>query len=202
MGRMASASHKCSRLAESIADNFKLSIPTPDPRYKDKWIHKLRLVSSSILSLKTIVRNEIVSYAIKNKYVDETRPISVTSPQYEPLIQENHSKKRKLKIDLMSYLTYNETVSQNENLDNSELKRFENELDIYLNEINENIESYIFKYWEKRSLDLRVLSSLARDIFSIQASSAPIERYFSCSTFLMRPHRIRFTYKNLSNLMF
>ncbi|RNA10046.1 hypothetical protein BpHYR1_040334 [Brachionus plicatilis] len=74
----------------------------------------------------------------------------------EPDIQEHQSKKRKLEIELMSYL----------------------------------------------SLGLVDRLELVRDIYSIQASSAPIEKYFSGSTFLMRPHRSRFTYKNLTNIMF
>lgn len=120
----------------------------------------------------------------------------------EPDIQEHQSKKRKLEIELMSYLSYNEPNVHEENFENFELKRFENELDLYLSEINEKTECNILSYWKNRSRDFKVLSLLVRDIYSIQASSAPIEKYFSGSTFLMRPHRSRFTYKNLSNIMF
>ncbi|XP_067928096.1 uncharacterized protein [Watersipora subatra] len=79
-----------------------------------------------------------------------------------------------------------------------------------LDSVNQEIEKYMAKsrsscntlsYWQGETQLLR-LSKLALKVLSVPASSAPIERVFSKSGFIMRPHRSSLTSENLRKLVF
>ncbi|KAI4800252.1 hypothetical protein KUCAC02_013381 [Chaenocephalus aceratus] len=58
-----------------------------------------------------------------------------------------------------------------------------------------------FKFWQQNKSQFPVLYQVATQVFSIPASSAPIERVFSHGGIFMRPHRARLSCSMLSNLM-
>jgi hypothetical protein len=47
----------------------------------------------------------------------------------------------------------------------------------------------VFEFWKKYQVELPHLSKLAKSLLGIPASSAAVERFFSKTGFIMRPHR-------------
>ena len=58
------------------------------------------------------------------------------------------------------------------------------------------------RFWRKHSSEFPALAALAKQILSIPASSAPIERVFSQGGIIIRPHRSSMTCNTLSMLTF
>ena len=60
------------------------------------------------------------------------------------------------------------------------------------------------KFWSESTIsrDIPSLARLARNILSVPASSAPVERVFSHGGIIFRPHRRRLTDDHLSQLIF
>jgi hypothetical protein len=104
-------------------------------------------------------------------------------------------------FDLFSYISTPTTLNNNSNAneDNSQQK------------INDDIKAYfaedlvkspnVLSYWSSKATIYPILTKMVKDILSVPASSAPIERIFSISSFLMRPHRSSLNDRNLQNLM-
>jgi hypothetical protein len=106
---------------------------------------------------------------------------------------------KKIKFDLFSFMDVQAESSSNSRDEGDSLNK---EITNYLLEPVENRSLDVLSYWKINQNRFKVLARIVKEIFSVQATSAPIERVFSVSGFLMRSHRSIFTYKNLSNLMF
>ena len=75
------------------------------------------------------------------------------------------------------------------------------QLAAYLDLIDNQASDPCFKFWQQNKSQFPVLYRVATQVFSIPASSAPIERVFSHGGIFMRPHRARLSCTMLSNLM-
>ncbi|KAI4822674.1 hypothetical protein KUCAC02_008206 [Chaenocephalus aceratus] len=75
------------------------------------------------------------------------------------------------------------------------------QLTAYLDLIDNQASDPCFKFWQQNKSQFPVLYQVATQVFSIPASSAPIERVFSHGGIFMRPHRARLSCSMLSNLM-
>lgn len=63
--------------------------------------------------------------------------------------------------------------------DTSEIKSWRDELDEYLSLARANRAQNILQWWQLRESSFPTLAKMARDLFSIQATSVPVERLFS-----------------------
>lgn len=58
------------------------------------------------------------------------------------------------------------------------------------------------EFWAQHSKSLPRLHEVALKALSVPATSAPVERVFSCGGIFMRPHRARLSNRMLSDLVF
>ena len=73
----------------------------------------------------------------------------------------------------------------------------------YLDTVNEmNHQENVFDFWQKKSCDFPTLFRLAFCVLSVPATSAPVERVFSKSGFILRPQRSSTSSENFSMQVF
>lgn len=91
--------------------------------------------------------------------------------------------KKKAKTDLFSFLDSPATPRKRHH------SKMECKVDDYLNEPLEDMECDPLEFWKSRQSTYPQLSKLAWRYFSIQASSAAVERLFSIGGKIFRPDR-------------
>ena len=158
-----------------------------DPNFKLQWIRDLKLPVNSENRLKQnilqLILDQISKDLMTSTSTDGKNSFSSSSSKLSP----SKSKKRKLFVydDDDHYSSSSTTVDPS------------NELEMYLND-RTNIE--FSKYWSHSRLDL--LKNLVVRIFSVQASSAPVERVFSYAGLILSPRRTNMNEQLFRDLVF
>lgn len=65
------------------------------------------------------------------------------------------------------------------------------ELDKYLSQPRAAYNEDILRWWKERRFEFPILAQMARDLFSVAATSVPSERLFSRASLTIRKHRNR-----------
>lgn len=81
------------------------------------------------------------------------------------------------------------------------LNKWRKEIDLYLSHPCADADEDILKWWQKNQLAYPTLAKMARDLFSVQATSVPAERLFSRGSLTIRKHRNRLENDSVKYLM-
>jgi hypothetical protein len=160
-----------------------------DPLFKFYWIHDLQMSAQMENHLKQNIIQLIIDEMAKNSRMSTTDlyvpSLSSTASSYSTSTPK--AKRRKL-------FDYNDNSLD----DSNETTTLDPavELDAYL---NDPLRSKFSDYWSCSQLN--VLKKLVTRIFSVQASSAPIERVFSHAGFILNPRRTNMTEYLFRNLV-
>ena len=92
------------------------------------------------------------------------------------------------------FFTFSKNTTSEQN--QRELTKFKRELDDYLT-MNYDPDDEVANFWLANKKRFPLLFDLVLKFLSIPASSGPVERLFSKSGYINRPHRSRMTSKNL-----
>jgi hAT family C-terminal dimerisation region len=168
-----------------------------DPAFKFYWIHDLHLPDTTEARLKQHISQLII---------DETsRDAKPTTPEMVSPIEAMNSlstissssasvnsrfKRRKLFV-------YDEYRYKNSNSNVSRVSGPIKELDAYL---NDPVECSFSEYWQRSQL--MTLKKLVVRVFSVQASSAPVERVFSHAGLIFSSRRTRMSEQLFRDLVF
>ena len=74
----------------------------------------------------------------------------------------------------------------------------------HLNHKNDKIVNYAdtLAFWKENEKQFNILARLAKKILAIPATSASVERFFSKTGFILRPHRRKFLDQNAEKIFF
>ncbi|CAF3184086.1 unnamed protein product [Rotaria socialis] len=168
-----------------------------DPAFKFFWIYDLELPTSDENRLKQSIIQLIIDEVSKNSRVlsnEKAESIDLTDSStinsWSPMIRMSPFKRRKLFV----YDNYQCNKKNPNNLKTLEPSR---ELEIYL---NDPVQSSFSEYW--RQSQLTALKTLVIRLFSVQASSAPIERVFSHAGIIFSSRRTRLSEQLFKDLVF
>jgi hypothetical protein len=179
-------------MSERFSDAIFLISPLMDPRFKLLWLNNL----DTVVKIRVLekIRGVFVLFFSKLTFstsynVGADTPSTIqTTDTYAGPKENDSSTKRKC---LFPY--FNETKK----ITSDDKSKILVELDAYLCEESRE-EDLLFS---KKDIYPR-LYQLAIKYLTVPATSAPIERVFSQSGFLIRPHRASLTAKNLCVLSF
>lgn len=160
-----------------------------DPSFKFFWIQDLKLSINDENRLKQSIIQLIIDHIgheIGNSRHFEKEYSSVTMTTTPVSIEEIKLKKK--------LFVYHNTTN---NIHSSTPLSPSNELENYL---NDPLRSEFSDYWIKSRLD--ILKAFVRRIFSVQASSAPIERVFSHAGLVLSSRRTNMNEHLFKNLVF
>ena len=168
---------------EPISDNDPFSDPLYfvatllDPKFKLRWIYLLDYAPS----LQSKLKHAMMSLVLDECELNPNMDVNQTSTQHScfsssgtSVYRMTESKKRKL----FQYDEHDGPFSTN-----AELNPID-ELNLYINDSN-----HISSLSSWKSSFLSSLAAVVKRVFSVQASSAPIERVFSQSGLLMSSRR-------------
>lgn len=161
-----------------------------DPKFKFRWIYLMNYASSMESKIKHAMINLVLDECERNR----NRQMDQSSSQHSSLNGDETSgqgatnfKKRKL----FQYDEDEKSLSPNTEVSPTD------ELTIYLNDSN-RISS--LSSWKTNSSSS--LAAVVKQVFSVQASSAPIERVFSHSGLIMSPRRTSMRDELFQSLVF
>lgn len=160
-----------------------------DPAFKFFWIYDLELPIGDENRLKQSIIQLIIDEISKESKALSVKKAESVNVAASPVVGTPVFKKRKLFV----YDDYR----GNNNPNNSNKLEPSKELDIYL---NDPIQSSFSEYW--RQSQLAALKALVIRIFSVQASSAPIERVFSHAGIIFSSRRTRLNEQLFKDLVF
>lgn len=159
-----------------------------DPSFRFYWIQDLRLPVQTENRLKESILGMIINEINKDihqsivKFSAINAAITTTPDYSSPKI-----KRRKL----FDYGNNINNPTESKTLDPAI------ELDAYL---NDPLRTKFSHYWSYSQLN--VLKKLVMKVFSVQASSAPIEHVFSCAGFVLSPRRTNMNEQLFRDLVF
>lgn len=169
-----------------------------DPAFKFYWIHELDVDITVQAQLKhdivQMIINEIGKDSInssKNTIPLPGTEIRSSSVTRSSIISSHSEHKRKKLFVYDEYLQKNNSSNDYGSSDPSK------ELEIYL---NEPIAYNFSEYWQRSQLTS--LKRLVIRLFSVQASSAPVERVFSHAGLICSSRRTRLNEKLFKDLVF
>ena len=125
-----------------------------------------------------------------NQPTKNSRPLSTVSTDSEVSLLKSPSKRRK-------FFSFLNKKNLREEVNDDKLK-FKNELEQYM-KMFYNEDNSLSNFWLINKSKFPALATLAQKYLSIPASSGPVERLFSKSGYINRPHRSRLTAKNLED---
>ncbi|CAF4911296.1 unnamed protein product [Rotaria sp. Silwood1] len=165
-----------------------------DPAFKFFWIYDLKLSVNTENRLKQNVIQFILDEISKDlkptsaKYPNETNlPTNQSSP-----ILSSTSKVKRIKLFVYDHQRYD-----NKSVGGSKIFNPSLELEAYL---NDPIQSSFSDYWLRSQLTS--LKRLVVRLFSVQASSAPVERVFSHAGLIFSSRRTRMSEQLFKDLVF
>ena len=145
-----------------------------DPRFKLQWCEQDRS------SFENLLKDKVMS--LKGNDMDEDD-------------ESNSPPRKKAKTELFSFLDSPATPR----------KRHDSKVGCqvadYLNEPLEDMECDPLEFWKSKQNAYPQLLKLSLEYFSIQASSAAVERLFSTGGKIFRPDRCRLKFKTFQRLM-
>ncbi|XP_056140909.1 uncharacterized protein LOC130116856 isoform X2 [Lampris incognitus] len=164
-----------------------------DPAFGFQWLeHDVQLDSD----IRDVLKTEIKEYikAEGDKQAVSTADAAEATGPGEGELSESPPEKQ-----LRMFSHYRRTPSSTEKKPSGQAQ-----LTAYLNLIAEQDSDSVpcLRFWQQNKSKFPTLYQIATQVFSIPASSAPIERVFSHGGILMRPHRARLSSSMLSDLMF
>ena len=186
-----------------------------DPFFKNEWLEALDLteikkftfissIKQQLLVEMKNLKNRNSSQEIEvtietNQTIDvqsgnfesnsNRRPLSTISTESDTSLLRSPTKRRKF----FTFINKNNIQKQTENNEDIIFKR---QIDEYLS-IEYDPEVELNSFWLRKKSKFPDLYELALKFLSIPASSGPVERIFSYSGYINRPHRSRLTTKNL-----
>lgn len=168
-----------------------------DPAFKLYWIYDLNLPVNLQTQLKHNIIQLIISEIGKGRTTiskemivsaSEIKSSSITTP---PTTLENFERKKRKLFVYDEYLCINRPLNDSGSSDPSK------ELETYL---NDPIAFGFSEYWHRSQLV--TLKNLVARLFSVQASSAPIERAFSHASLIFSSRRARLSEELFRELVF
>lgn len=166
-----------------------------DPEFKFYWLDDLNLPAHIENRLRQSILQLIIEEISKETTQSSTEAVANDSNATSSTLacsetSNNHSKKRKL-------FDYDKRRYCNMNSSSSEFSQPSRELEAYL---NDHSEARFSEYWQHSQM--KTLKRLVTRLFSVQASSAPIERVFSHAGLIFSPRRSRMNQELFQNLVF
>ncbi|XP_056147799.1 uncharacterized protein LOC130122798 [Lampris incognitus] len=163
-----------------------------DPAFGFQWLeHDVQLDSD----IKDVLKTEIKEYikAEGDKQAVSTADAAEATGPGEGELSESPPEKQ-----LRMFSHYRRTPSSTEKKPSGQAQ-----LTAYLDLIAEQDSDSVpcLRFWQQNKSKFPTLYQIATQVFSIPASSAPIERVFSHGGILMRPHRARLSSSMLSDLV-
>ncbi|CAM4895123.1 unnamed protein product [Rotaria socialis] len=185
---------------DPFSDSIYFMAAALDPQFKFYWIRDLRLPANAENRLKQNILQLILDYI--SKYVTT----SSTNSSHQRADQSFSS----LPLSSLSSATFSSSTPKpkrrklfNYNDDNNDESNDStsmdaaNELEAY---INDPVRSRFSEYWLNSRFS--ILKTLVIRIFSVQASSAPVERVFSYAGLILSPRRANMNEKLFKDLIF
>lgn len=190
---------------KNFHDNTYLIATALDPRYKFFWLEHTNIDENRKIALIAQVKNDIKTQCIEfesnsiqatqsqasDNNSTRNQPLSAqaavsTQDSLEPILSP--TKKRKL----FSY----PQKKPNDNCQSKSIITIESHIKQYFDlDYDENVDTVSF--WATYSKVFPHLFKLAEIYLSIPCSSSPVERLFSVSGYILRPHRANISTLNL-----
>jgi hypothetical protein len=163
-----------------------------DPTFKLFWLERTQLTETQQLYVQNLAKQLIIEEYEKNSSSKPpSQPIQCGQGQASNVVLSPKTGKRKM---------FNYTSPNKENASRIDLPKaaFIKELELYFqSEYNENLDCD--KFWRSSKHTFPNLYDMALKYLAVPCSSSPVERLFSVSGYILRPHRSRITETNLTN---
>ena len=180
--------------AELFGDSFFLMAPFLDTRFGIRWVICSKLSEETKSRVCEMIKRSVASAALQLHGSD--RSYNIENASETPLVATsngviNHLKRK----TLFAFPKDDESLVKRKRT--NILEQIEEEVLLFSREAVDD-STLIFK----KANSYPCLSLLARRILCVPATSAPVERVFSTSGFIIRPHRGRLSREMLAKLTF
>ncbi|CAF1482350.1 unnamed protein product [Rotaria magnacalcarata] len=180
--------------SELYRDQIFIYSPFLDGKFKLHWI----MESSLPLETKNILCEKIKNLICDNCIVLQHNNSSTTTPRLNADDDDQSSKTATAKTTPKRKSLFSNIERKNikkQKLDN--LAFIKDEINIYLNDDDNDSNRFILI---DQSIKYKALNYLAKKVFTVPATSSPVERVFSQSGFIFRQHRSKMSRKTLQML--
>jgi hypothetical protein len=168
-----------------------------DPTFKCYWIYDLKLPASTETRLKQHIVQVIIDEISKDWKPSSTALVASVDATNSSLSSSPASVSTKSKIERRKLFVYDDYRCKNNHPIGSRVSEPAEELESYL---NVPTQSSFSEYWQHSQLT--ALKNLVYRLFSVQASSAPVERVFSHAGLIFSSRRTRMTAQLFQDLVF
>ena len=175
------------READPFNDSLFFMATVSDPQFKFYWLRDMKFPANVENRIKQAMIQLIIDEISKDSTSESSRTTEATQSSITPTpfsASTTGQKRRKL-------FHYGETADEVNTLDSAI------ELQAY---VDNPVKSKFSEYWFHSQLPL--LKKLVTRIFSVQASSAPVERVFSYAGMIQSPRRTNMSEKLFKDLLF
>jgi len=180
--------------SELYNDSFFLIAPFLDARFGFRWIIYSKLSDDTKARLCETIKRLVINAALQLHGVDRSEAVEATIET--PNINSNNNTNNNLKRKTL-FVFPNDQEPLAKKTRCSVVEQLEEEVLLFSREAS-NDSALIFK----KAKTYPYLNVLALRVLCVPATSAPVERVFSTSGFVIRPHRGSLTKEMLAKLTF
>jgi hypothetical protein len=180
--------------SELYSDSFFLMAPFLDARFGFRWIMHSKLSDDIKVRLCEAIKRLVINAALQLYDADRSEKLEATIET--PHINSNNSTNNNLKRKTLFVFPKDQEPLAKKTR-SSVVEQLEEEVLLFSKEASDD-SGLIFK----KAKTYPYLHVLALRVLCVPATSAPVERVFSTSGFVIRPHRGRLTKQMLAKLTF
>ena len=166
-----------------------------DPTFKFFWIHDLKLPAHIENRLKQNVIQHVLDEIDRDSHSSSTESIASTQPC--SLAPSSLSLSPATRVKRRKLFFYDDYRHSNNSSTDKRLLNPSIEIEAYL---NDPVWSSFSDYWQRSQLSS--LKTLVARLFSVQASSAPVERVFSHAGLILSSRRTRMSEQLFRDMVF